>query len=83
MTREKEQDIAMKKHIRISAGGILVLFGIIFFVIPGSMFILLLGLMMLSYDVPKARAWLRWCQNSMAKSARKLDAYLLSRKFKG
>ncbi|MDP5031748.1 PGPGW domain-containing protein [Paraglaciecola sp.] len=72
----------MKKHIRITVGSVFAAFGIIFFILPGSMFVLLLGLMMLSYDVPKAREWLRWCQNAMSQSARKLDAYLLKRKFK-
>jgi hypothetical protein len=72
----------MKKHVRIALGSLLAAFGIIFFILPGSMFVLLLGFMMLSYDVPKAREWLRWCQNAMAKSARKLDAFLLRRKLK-
>ena len=72
----------MKKQLRITVGGLLALFGIVFFILPGSMFVLLLGLIMLSYDFPKAREMLRWCQKSMSKSARKLDAFLLSRKFK-
>ena len=76
------EQIIMKKHLRITAGSILTAAGIIFFILPGSMFVLILGLMMLSYDVPKARNSLRWCQNAMSKSARKLDAYLLNRKLK-
>lgn len=71
----------MKRHVRIAMGSVLAAFGIIFFILPGSMFVLLLGFMLLSYDVPKARVWLRWCQNAMTKSARKLDAQLLRRKF--
>lgn len=77
------QGTTMKKHIRITIGSVLAALGIIFFIIPGSMFVLLIGLMTLSYDIPKAREWLRWCQNAMTKSARKLDAFLLNRKFKG
>ena len=72
----------MKKHLRITAGSILTAAGIIFFILPGSMFVLILGLMMLSYDVPQARNSLRWCQTAMSKSARKLDAFLLNRKLK-
>jgi|TARA_R110002096_G_scaffold6495_1_gene29941 hypothetical protein len=72
----------MKKKIRIALGGLLALFGVVFFILPGSMFVLLLGLLMLSYDVPKARDWLRTCQNAMSKSARKLDKMILDRKLK-
>jgi hypothetical protein len=54
----------------------------VFFILPGSIFVLLLGLVMLSYDVPKARDWLRTCQNAMSKSARKLDKIILDRKLK-
>jgi hypothetical protein len=72
----------MKKKIRIALGGVLAIFGVVFFILPGSMFVLLLGLMMLSYDVPKARGWLRACQNVMSNSARKLDKIILDRKLK-
>lgn len=72
----------MKKKIRIALGGVLAIFGVVFFILPGSMFVLLLGLIMLSYDVPKARGWLRTCQNVMAKSARKLDKLILDRKLR-
>jgi uncharacterized protein YqgC (DUF456 family) len=72
----------MHKKLRIAVGSILAFVGIVFFILPGSMFILLLGLMMLSYDIPKAREWLRWCQSAMSRSARKLDAFLLKRKLK-
>jgi hypothetical protein len=37
---------------------------------------------MLSYDVPKARNWLRTCQKLMSKSARKLDKIILDKKLK-
>jgi hypothetical protein len=72
----------MKKNLRIAVGSLMALFGVIFFILPGSMFILLLGLVLLSYDVPKARDWLRTCQNAMSKSARKLDKMILDRKLK-
>jgi uncharacterized membrane protein YbaN (DUF454 family) len=72
----------MKKKLRIALGALLALFGVVFFILPGSIFVLLLGLMMLSYDVPKARDWLRKCQNAMSKSARRLDRIILDRKLK-
>ena len=72
----------MKKKLRIAIGGLLAIFGVVFFILPGSMFLVLLGLMMLSYDVPKARSWLRTCQKTMTKSARKLDKIILDRKLK-
>jgi hypothetical protein len=73
----------MNKKFRIAFGALLAMFGIVFFVLPGSILVLLLGLFMLSYDVPKARVWLRACQNVMSKSARKLDKIILDRKLKG
>jgi hypothetical protein len=72
----------MKKKLRIAFGGLLALFGVVFFILPGSIFVLLLGLLMLSYDVPKARDWLRTCQNAMSKSARKLDKIIQDRKLR-
>lgn len=72
----------MKKKIRITAGCILAGFGVVFFILPGSMFMLVLGLMMLSYDFPVARNWLKKCQRIMSNSARKLDSFLLNRKLR-
>jgi hypothetical protein len=72
----------MKKKLRIAFGGLFAIFGVVFFILPGSIFVLLLGLVMLSYDVPKARDWLRTCQKAMSKSARKLDKIILDRKLR-
>nr|WP_158969794.1 tellurium resistance protein TerC [Paraglaciecola sp. L3A3] len=72
----------MQKKIRITLGFIFSGFGVVFFIVPGSMFVLLLGLLMLSYDFPKARNILRICQKSMSNSARKLDRILLNRKLR-
>ncbi|WP_299079658.1 tellurium resistance protein TerC [uncultured Paraglaciecola sp.] len=72
----------MKKKFRIALGSLFALFGVVFFILPGSMFVLLAGLIMLSYDLPKAREWLRICQNAMSHSARKLDKALLDRKLR-
>ena len=72
----------MMKNIRITLGSLLALMGVFLFIVPGSSLFLLLGLILLSYDVPKARHWLTMCQNSMSKSARRLDRFLLRRKLK-
>jgi uncharacterized membrane protein YbaN (DUF454 family) len=71
------------KHLRISVGALLVATGIILFILPGSMLFVLLGLAILSYDLPKARAWLRNGQIGMSRAARKLDKMLYERKFRG
>lgn len=72
----------MGKTFRISIGSIMVAAGVIFFILPGSIIFLLGGLLMLSYDVPRARVWLRMCQNSMATGARKLDRIMLKRRLR-
>ena len=72
----------MTKHLRISLGALLLTASIILFILPGSILFMLAGLAILSYDLPKARAWLRTCQAGMSRSARKLDSILLKRKFK-
>ncbi|WP_297821674.1 tellurium resistance protein TerC [uncultured Paraglaciecola sp.] len=69
----------MKKKLRIALGGLLAIFGVVFFILPGSILVLLVGLLMLSYDVPKARDWLRTCQKVMSKSASKLDKLILDK----
>lgn len=72
----------MGKTFRIGLGTIMVAAGVIFFILPGSILFLLGGLLMLSYDVPRARNWLKVCQNNMATGARKLDRYILHRKLR-
>jgi len=70
----------MKKKLRIALGGLLAIFGVVFFILPGSILVLLAGLLMLSYDVPRARDWLRTCQKVMSKSASKLDKLILDKR---
>ena len=72
----------MAKTLRIGIGALCVAAGVILFILPGSMFVLLGGLLLLSYDVPRARHWLRVCQSSMSKSARKMDRFLLNRRLR-
>jgi uncharacterized membrane protein YbaN (DUF454 family) len=72
----------MKKKLRIALGGLLAIFGVVFFILPGSILVLLAGLWMLSYDVPRARDWLRTCQKVMSKSASKLDKLILDKRLR-
>jgi len=70
----------VKKTARTVIGSTLVVVGIVFTILPGSILMVLGGLMMLSVDYPKARKLLAMAQNSMSKSARKLDAVIVKRK---
>lgn len=70
----------MKKSVRITLGCALILFGAVFFILPGTIFILMAGLLLLSYDIPQARSALQVLQGKASSSARKLDTYLLRRK---
>ncbi|GAC14658.1 tellurium resistance protein TerC [Aliiglaciecola lipolytica] len=72
----------MKKTIRITLGAVLSAIGVVFAILPGSILFLLGGLLLLSYDIPLARRWLQKCQNGMTISARKLDRYILNRKYR-
>ncbi|WP_018981937.1 PGPGW domain-containing protein [Salinimonas chungwhensis] len=70
------------KTIRLLLGASLFILGIVLTLLPGSILFVLGGLMMLSYDWPKARAVLKYFQLGMRHSARKADAYLLARKLR-
>ncbi|WP_166425515.1 tellurium resistance protein TerC [Paraglaciecola sp. 20A4] len=70
------------KKIRIGLGALLLLAGIVLFIIPGSMFLVLGGLLLLSVDVPLARIWLKRCQSAMSRSSAKLDRLILNRKLR-
>lgn len=72
----------MGKTIRIGFGAVLVTAGVVLFILPGSILFLLGGLLLLSYDVPKARQLLQICQNNMSRGARRLDRFILNRKFR-
>ncbi|TDF41421.1 tellurium resistance protein TerC [Alteromonadaceae bacterium M269] len=72
----------MKKKLRIITAVLAISFGVIFFILPGSILFVIGGLMLLSIDFPAARKWLKKCQNSMSRSARWLDRFLLTRKFR-
>lgn len=72
----------MKKVMITLCGGLLALLGLIFMVVPGpGLPLILAGLVILSFEYPLAKVWLRKCQKFMSKSAQWLDAKLLKRKY--
>jgi Mg2+/citrate symporter len=70
------------KKVRTVLGALLVLSGVVFSILPGSILFVLGGLMMLAVDYPKARNALTWTQRRASLSARKLDSFLWNRKYK-
>lgn len=72
----------MNKAIRVTFGVLGVLVGTVFAILPGSILFLLGGLVLLSYDFPVARKWLKKCQDGMSVGARKLDRMILNRKLR-
>ena len=70
------------KIVRLTLGSILFIGGIILTPLPGSILLVIGGLVLLSYDWPRARGWLKISQNMMASSARRIDRVLLMRKFR-
>ncbi len=72
----------MVKVIRLSVGALLFLGGIVLPLLPGSILLVIGGLILLSYDWPRARSWLRFFQNQMSTSARRLDKFLLGRRLR-
>lgn len=70
------------RKIRLLGGAVLLVAGIILTLLPGSIVLVLAGLMLLSVDWPPARRYLTRCQRGMAGSARRLDRYLLLRKMR-
>ncbi|MEW9796673.1 PGPGW domain-containing protein [Alteromonas sp. CYL-A6] len=70
------------KTLRLTAGLLCVAVGIIFTILPGSILLVIAGLVMLSVDFPAARKYLRHAQRGMSHGARRLDRYLLNRKLR-
>jgi len=70
------------KNIRMALGSVLAVAGIVFFILPGSILFLLGGLLLLSYDFPRARVWLKSCQRAMSGSAQKIDRLIRARKLR-
>jgi len=61
---------------------VLILVSVIFTILPGSILFLLGGLVLLSMDFPPAKRFLAKAQSTMSRNARKLDLFLLRRKYK-
>jgi len=56
--------------------------GIVLTLLPGSILLVIGGLVLLSYDWPRARNWLKFSQKTMASGARRIDRFLLMRKLR-
>ena len=70
------------RYIRSILGGLLVIAGVIFTILPGSSLFVLLGLVLISVDYKPARQLLARIQKAMSISARKLDSFLHKRKYR-
>lgn len=70
----------LAKTVRTITGTSLVVVGVIFTIIPGSILLVIAGLFLLSYDYALARRWLKVCQDVFSQGARKLDRWLLNRR---
>ncbi|BFT30142.1 hypothetical protein D210916BOD24_13180 [Alteromonas sp. D210916BOD_24] len=68
--------------VRLTVGTIMFISGIVLTLLPGSILLVVGGLMLLSYDWPRARNWLKFSQKSMSTGARKIDRFLLLRKIR-
>ena len=68
--------------VRLTLGAILFIGGIVLTLLPGSILLVAGGLMLLSYDWPRARGWLKYSQKTMTTGARKIDRFLLMRRLR-
>lgn len=68
--------------VRLTLGAILFIGGIVLMLLPGSILLVVGGLMLLSYDWPRARGWLKYSQKTMTTGARKIDRFLLMRRLR-
>lgn len=68
--------------VRLTLGVILFIGGIVLTLLPGSILLVVGGLVLLSYDWPKARSWLKYSQKTMTSGARRIDRFLLMRKLR-
>lgn len=72
----------IKKSCISVVGGLLVLLGLVFIIVPGpSMLLIIPGLFILSYEYPVAKIWLRKCMKLMRRTAQWIDRKLLKRKY--
>lgn len=72
----------IKKSLISVVGGVLVLLGLIFIIIPGpSLLLIIPGLFILSFEYPVAKVWLKTAMRKMRLAAKWLDSKLLKRKY--
>lgn len=73
----------IKKTFLSVAGVAFLGLGLIFVIVPGpSLIFLVLGLLLLSFEYPLARKWLKSCQGMMRRAAALIDKRLLARKYR-
>jgi len=70
------------KLLRTAAAITLIILGIIFTILPGSILLVLGGLVLLSVDFPHAKKLLSKTQRATSRTARKVDLFLLKRKYR-
>lgn len=67
----------IKKSLISVVGGMLVLLGLIFVIVPGPALLLIIpGLFILSFEYPIAKKWLHKCMRMLRKTAVWLDRKL-------
>jgi hypothetical protein len=72
----------IKKSFISVVGGLLILLGLVFIIVPGpSMLLIIPGLFILSYEYPLAKVWLRKCMKLLRRTAQWIDRKLLHRKY--
>lgn len=70
------------KIIRTVLGSLLIVAGIVLTILPGSTLFILAGLVLISIDYKYPRKFLGKVQKSASKASRKMDSFLLSRKYR-
>ncbi len=71
----------LKKTAVTLVGGVLLLIGVIFIIVPGPAVVFIpLGLALLALEYPVARTWLKKFQRIMSNWAYKADRWLAKRK---
>lgn len=71
-----------KKSLVTLFGSLLIMLGLIFIIIPGpSLLFIVPGLLILSYEYPLAKRWLRHTMKLMQKTARWVDQRISDRKY--
>lgn len=67
---------SLRKTIITVIGSVLLLFGIIFIALPGTILIVLLGLTILALEYSWARKHVKTAQSALSKGAKNLDQFI-------